>query len=149
MRKTLWDYERCKKEASKYTKRTDFRTNSPNAYLYSLKNKWIDEWFSKKIKPFNYWTSYENVLEVAKKCNYYTEFRDKYISAYRNSKKNNWLINFNWLINDIEKFDLNTKIHLIYVYEFVDLKFFYVGRTINLTSRDYNHRFKYKNKLGL
>lgn len=148
MKKTLWNYDTCKQEALKYTKRNDFRINSPSAYLCSLKNKWIDEWFSKKIKPFNYWTTYENVLNAAKKCNYYTEFRDTYITAYRNSKKNNWISDFKWLINDIEKFDLNAKVHLIYVYEFVDLKYFYVGRTINLTTRDYNHHFKYKTKNG-
>jgi len=138
-----WTYQTCEKEALKYKTKIEFRKNSSSAYTISVRNKWINDWFDRKIKPANYWNN-ENIINAARECLYYTEFRDNYISAFRKAKKNNLLSSFHWLTNDICSFDLTAKIHLIYVYEIIELKCVYVGRTINLANRDYSHRYKYK-----
>lgn len=38
-----WDIEKCIEEASKYTKRIDFRKKSASAYIIATKNNWLDE----------------------------------------------------------------------------------------------------------
>lgn len=43
----IWDYERTKEEASKYSRRVDFLNNSLGAYKASLRNKWLDDFFPK------------------------------------------------------------------------------------------------------
>lgn len=37
-----WDFEKCKKEAEKYTTKFDFRNKSPKAYNASWRNKWLN-----------------------------------------------------------------------------------------------------------
>jgi len=43
-----WNYNACKKESLKYTSRSTFSKNNQRAYKSSLKNKWIDEFYSAK-----------------------------------------------------------------------------------------------------
>ena len=38
-----WDFEKCKKEAEKYTTKFDFRTKSHSAYSAAWRNKWLDK----------------------------------------------------------------------------------------------------------
>ena len=83
--------------------------------------------------------TYEYCKELSKSFKYYTDFRDTDLSAFRKCKDNNWLNDFTWLINNLQKYDLNAKIHKIYAYEFTDFKSVYVGRTIQITQRHYSH----------
>ena len=64
-----WIYERCKKEASKYQTRNEFRIKSGSAYDRALKNKWIDDiCVHMKI-----------VGNRKKRCIYSYEFSDKHV----------------------------------------------------------------------
>lgn len=90
--------------------------------------------------------TYEFCKELSKKFKYYTEFRDTDISAFRKCKDNNWLEKFTWLANNLQKYDLESKIHKIYVYEFKDFNSAYVGRTIQISQRHYSHFHPKANK---
>ena len=66
-----WTKENCKKEALKYTKRSDFNTKSNGAYESARKNGWLDiicSHMETKHKKAGYWTK-ERCLEVAKSVN--------------------------------------------------------------------------------
>lgn len=43
--KGYWDKERCRAESLKYKTRMDFKRGSGSAYSYSVKNKWLNEFF--------------------------------------------------------------------------------------------------------
>lgn len=43
---SYWTKERCSTEAAKYTKRSQFEDGCGSAYMASLTNKWLDEFFS-------------------------------------------------------------------------------------------------------
>lgn len=49
--KGYWDiYDNCKKEATKYTTKSNFRINNLVAYRKAIKHKWIDTFFPKIIE---------------------------------------------------------------------------------------------------
>lgn len=91
----------------------------------------------KKIK----W-NYENTYNEALKYKSRSEFSKKCHGAYESARVSGWLDKFTWL-EDI-RFNLYLdKIDSIYVYEFTDIKFAYVGRTLMRLKkqRDYQHLF--------
>lgn len=45
-----WWYESCKKEAQKYSTKTEFALNAKGAFAVSIKNGWISEFFPKKTQ---------------------------------------------------------------------------------------------------
>ena len=45
--KGYWNYETCKEESKKYNRR-NFQINATQAYIISLKNSWLDDFFPKK-----------------------------------------------------------------------------------------------------
>lgn len=149
MKKRKLTYEFCEKIAKQFTRKVDFEKFDMSAYVTSVRNGWINNWFDRKIKPKNYWT-YEKCEECSKQFKYYTEFRDsEYLSVYLKSKKNKWIYNWDWLINDLTEFDKTAKIHLIYIYIFEKTNSFYVGRTMQLNQRDYAHRNKIRKRHGV
>ena len=94
MNKIKWTYEKCKKEASKYSSRYEFNNGNRSAYQAAWKNKWLDEFYgeSKKKEP-GYWTK-EKCKEEAMKYSSRYEFRKKSGSAYNVALKNKWLDEF-------------------------------------------------------
>ena len=46
----FWTYEKCKKEASMYGSRRQFKLNCQYAYKIALKSKWLDEFYVKCSK---------------------------------------------------------------------------------------------------
>ena len=42
-----WNYEKCKLEAEKYNSRVQFKKGSNSAYRFTLKNKWMNDFFPK------------------------------------------------------------------------------------------------------
>jgi hypothetical protein len=88
-----WTYDLCKKEAKKYTNRTDFMRNSSGAYNVALANKWVDKICIHMVlrhKPNGFWT-FEKCQRLAKSCETIKEFRDNHSSAYVTSKNRKWL----------------------------------------------------------
>lgn len=88
-----WTLDLCKKEAKKYSNRTDFMRKSSRAYNVSLANKWLDNICSHmelRHKPNGFWTI-EKCHSLSKQCKTIQEFREKHSSAYVTAKNNKWL----------------------------------------------------------
>ena len=86
-----WTKERCREEAKKYRRRTDFQ-KSP-AYSAAFKKGWLDDICS-HMPLFEYepskWTK-ENCSIKAQECKTRGEFKKKYPNAYRAALGNGWL----------------------------------------------------------
>ena len=126
-----WTYEKCKEEAKKYSTKKEFREKSGSAYNVALKNKWLYDWFEKRFL----WTK-EKCYEEAEKYSTKIEFLNKNRGAYRAAQRNNWLDDYDWL----RKGTCSFKNDHIYSYEFTDLKAVYVGRTVQPSIRNKDHK---------
>jgi len=86
-----WDYDSCKKEASKYVSRQKLRESNQSVYNACLKNGWLedffDDWAKKKDK---YWDNLDNVLNAAKECTGARDMAKKFGGAYNSAVKNGW-----------------------------------------------------------
>lgn len=137
-----WTYDRCQKEAEKYTVKEHFAKGSPKAYGAAVRNKWLDDWFVNSTNPNGYW-NYENCYNEAQKYKNKSEFQFGNNSAYNSARKHGWLKDYVWLQD--ERFDLyRDKIDCVYSYEFVDQNAVYVGRTLIKAKkrRDRDHVFQ-------
>lgn len=90
-----WTFEKCKNEALKYTRKTDFAKKSESAYRAARRYRWLSQICShmsniRQQKRPGYWTQ-ERCIKVAKKCKTRNEFYKKYGGAYMSSLKNGWL----------------------------------------------------------
>ena len=87
-----WTYERCYEEAKKYPTRSAFQRLSRGAYLFALKQGWLNDytWF-KRLTGF--WT-YEACKEEAAKYHKRGEFKNGAKGAYTKSRINGWLDEF-------------------------------------------------------
>jgi predicted GIY-YIG superfamily endonuclease len=93
--KIKWNKEECRKEAAKYDRIVDFDKKSGRAYYISLKNNWLDDFFStRQICKRGHWNDKKICEEESKKYKNRTEFRQKCWSAYNYSNINNWLDDF-------------------------------------------------------
>jgi len=81
----------CEKESKKYKNRGDFKKESWSAYSYSLKNKWLDEFF-----PIinAYWNNKNLCEKESNKYQTRSNFKKGSRSAYSYSLKNKWLDDF-------------------------------------------------------
>jgi predicted GIY-YIG superfamily endonuclease len=88
-----WNFIRCKEEALKYNKKTDFQKKSRSAYASAIKNSWLDEICQHMIqikKPNGFWTL-EKCQEEALKFTTRTDFIKNSNGAYDAAYKNNWV----------------------------------------------------------
>jgi predicted GIY-YIG superfamily endonuclease len=86
-----WDYNACKKEASKYVSRYEMKTKSQSAYNAARKNGWINEFFNGWAKKIDtYWDNLDNVLNAAKECTGARDMVKKFGGAYNSAIKNGW-----------------------------------------------------------
>ena len=137
MGKIKWTYESCLEEVQKYSSRSEFCKGSKSAYLAAWKNKWLDEFFGENNqKEKGYWWNYKNCKEEAKKYSSRYKFQKGNPSAYNAALKNEWLEEFFG-----EKVGSYENDH-VYSYEFIEFNAVYVGRTIDLSGRDNDHRTK-------
>lgn len=85
-----WTYEKCKKEATKYPNRTQFKVACPCAYNSAKKFGWLDDFLPKrKIK----WT-YDACEKEASKYKTRGLFQKGNASAYIISLKKGWIKDF-------------------------------------------------------
>lgn len=99
MTKTIkWTYEKCFKEAQKYSYRTEFHKNRAGAYKSALKNGWLNDytWMHTPPSKHKKWT-YERCYDTAKKCSSFTDFRKLSLKAYTISVKKEWIKDYTWL----------------------------------------------------
>lgn len=132
----------CIEEANKYKTMTELKDKSNGCYASVLKHHWETDCFPdfKKRKPNGYWDIKENCFNEAKKYRNLKEFQLKCYGAYHCAIKNGWKDEINKLYDKtILYHSYNEKIHLVYLYLFVDYNTFYVGRTNNLKRRNQQH----------
>lgn len=102
---TVWSYDNCKEEASKYSSRSEFREKSKTAYFISVYYCWLNDFFPHPNKPKRtkkIWTK-EECAEIAAQCNGRIEFCKKKASAYRYAQQQGWLDEFFGVKNKITK----------------------------------------------
>lgn len=86
-----WDYESCKKEASKYSSREELKKECQSCYTACKRNGWLFEFFGEGInKPAGYWESLENVLDAARKSSGARDMVNRFGGAYNAAKRNGW-----------------------------------------------------------
>lgn len=95
-----------------------------------------------KKKPNGYWGIKENNEREASKYEKSSDFYNHSSNAAKYALKNGWMDEYyeKYFKKEIRYKSFNDRVHLIYAYEFQDIKMVYVGRTNNLNRRDYSHR---------
>lgn len=82
--------------------------------------------------------TYEECFNEAKKYKYYTDFRIQSNSKYCKAIKMKWVNDYTWLKKNYR--DTQSPINLIYVYEFIETKAAYIGRTMRFKTRCRQHK---------
>ena len=83
-----WNYEACKKEASKYNTITEFEYGNMSAYNACKKNGWTYDFFTSSKKDDHYWDNYENCKKAFEKCHSCRELIMRYGGCYNAIKRN-------------------------------------------------------------
>ena len=89
-----WDIENCRKEASRFSSRKEFRMLSGGAYLAALRNGWLDQicgHMELLKRPNRYWDDKETCRLEALKYSSKTDFMKHSKSAYMGAWRNNWV----------------------------------------------------------
>ena len=131
--------EICFEESKKYTCRWLFQRGSKKYYQISRINGWLDEmtWL---VDPRIKWSK-EKTFKESKKYKSRGEFSKKCNGAYDMALRKGWLDEMTWLSNQKIYGENAKKIDNVYVYEFTQFKSVYIGRTVNIDKRDYQHRY--------
>ena len=97
-----WTYEKCRVEALKYSRISEFVENSIGSYTAAKKNNWLKDICSHidEKNSQGFWNNKELCKIEAQKYNNKTEFHDNNWSAYNYSKLNGWLNEF---FSNVEK----------------------------------------------
>lgn len=89
-----WTYERCKEEALKYSRPSDWNKSSGSSYHSAIKMGWLTELSShmtiKQSKPSKFWCDKQNCLDDAKKYVSKIDWFNNSQSAYTTSKIKGW-----------------------------------------------------------
>ena len=85
----------------------------------------------------NYWKDKEHVIEESKKYNCRSDFNKFSRKAYEEARKNKWLDEMTWLNSKNVYVD---KVDTVYKYNFKEKNAVYIGRTVHIDLRDYQHR---------
>ena len=137
--KKKWNDEITIEESKKYTRRRDFMLNSPSGYDYAYRHGLLDKMTWLKYTPKKSW-NIDTCYKEAQKYNSRNEFKLSNNHAYNVARKNGWLDSYTWF-NTLKYFGEDAvKKDNVYAYEFIELNYVYVGRTINIKTRDYEHR---------
>lgn len=101
------------------------------------------------VKPYGYWNDKNHCLEEAKKYKNKFELQRKCNGCYRSAIRNGWLDDVASLYdNSIQYMHYDEPVNCIYVYEYKDLNYFYVGRTNNIKRRNKQHCNGYLHRDG-
>lgn len=136
----------CIKEARKYENIAELQDKCYGCYMGLKRNGWLDEAFH---KPINYWRDKQNCVNEISKYKTKKEFITKSKSCYNAVREQGWLEELcSGYSKDVKYRDINSPIHVVYVYEMTDFNTCYIGRTVNLHTRDLSHRRGKKHKDG-
>lgn len=136
MKKTpiKWTKELCHKEALKYNTRKKFQIGYRNAYAAAQRNGWLNDVCQHMAHLHNNWTI-ENLKKEALKYNTRTVFSKNSKVAYIKACKLN-------IMDDIcshMKPQASLKNRYIYVFEFKETNYAYIGLTWDLKRRYNEH----------
>ena len=135
-----YTYEECKNIAANCSTRAEFKRTCTPAYRTAVSNGWIDDFEhfvdsrtarSEAMKKY----SDADIVATARKYHTLSEFRKNNPPAYQIAHRRNLIRSFTWFDKPVPK-----NSDCIYVYEFPDLKYAYIGRTVYPTRRDSEHR---------
>ncbi len=151
-KRTKWTYESCYNEAKKYTIASNFQRGSGGAYNAARENGWLKDYIWFEVKQHH--LTYEYCRDCALQCKTRTEFSDAFGSAYNKSRKMRWLEDFDWLERRLNPFV--DKIDHVYGYFWEKAHRCYIGRSIDVKRRDWQHRnfekstpFRMSREIGL
>jgi hypothetical protein len=116
-----------------YVKRSEMQKNDFHYYYILKKNKLLDEVIPLKHPPLTYNMCYN----VAKQYEMYSDFRTNSNKYYCKALAKGWIKDYTWLQKGF--YDMNARIHIVYVYEYPKLKYVYVGRTMRPSVRKLQH----------
>lgn len=85
----------------------------------------------------NYWKDKEHVIKESKKYYCRSDFNKFSRKAYEEARKNKWLDEMTWLNSKNVYVD---KVDTVYKYNFKEKNAVYIGRTVHIDLRDYQHR---------
>jgi len=103
-------------------------------YKQAMDEGWLDDYLPRKNKPYP--RTLEECRKRALKFKTRRQFWRQDSSAAKIAWDNGWIDSFEWLTSHR---DLNSKIHCVYVYTFPELNYAYVGRTVDIKQRHYDH----------
>jgi hypothetical protein len=83
-------YDACKKEAAKYTTRSEFCKMSPGAYASARKNGWLED-ICVHMPKVSDWSNKDAVAKEAAKYHKRSQFEIGSSGAYNSARKNLWL----------------------------------------------------------
>lgn len=90
-----WNYERCRSEAKKYTKRSHFKNGSPSAFGAARKNGWLDDICShmtlSPLQKKDLWSDFDQCKKEAAKYKNRSDFQSKNKIAYNIAIEKGWL----------------------------------------------------------
>lgn len=133
-----WTIEECIEEAKKYTNLKDFRLLSNSAYVTSIRKGWFSEFtWLKRYDCRVKWTK-ETVEKEILKYTTLSDFRKKSPMAYERAKQ--YKLDLSKLT---KSYNINDHNWLVYAYE-IQNRYVYIGLTIDIKRRDYEHRTKDK-----
>lgn len=138
------DYKNAKTEVTLIHKEYGEFTVVPDLHLRR------PQWKKKNCRSFGYFNNKENCIKVAKQYKNKRHLQNKCSGCYNALKRNGWLDEVAEEIydNSIHYMKYDEKINVVYVYEFLENKTFYVGRTNDLKRRDHQHRVACKHSDG-
>lgn len=149
-RETEVTFEKCKAVmdellASGRCKRMDFKQAEPQMYRIALREKWLDKLGlqdalttrRQEIERRRIYTE-EVIVNTAKQCPNLKYFREKYPGMYGAVSKNHWHEKIAFL-EQSNGYKNGLLYDTVYVYEFPMTNVAYIGRTIDLKRRHYDH----------
>lgn len=92
--------------------------------------------------PDGYWSIKSNNEIAASKFRNRRDFSLGNSTAYKIAKEKGWINEYDekYFSKEIKYYGFDEPIHVVYAYEFIDLNYVYIGRTMDLKRRDCCHR---------
>lgn len=140
----IWTKELAEQVIKKYSSIKELAENDQSAYQAILKYGWINDFSQLQRKQT--WkdiNDLEEIKAIALKCKNKSSFRIHYLSYYKAAK--NFGILDSLIYSSEINIDTNACKWVIYVYEIN--KSAYIGLTIDLKRRDYEHRARKRDSL--
>lgn len=128
------EIEKAVEVGKKYTKRSEMVKRDFHYYTILKGNNLLDE-----VIPLQHpLLTYDICYNAAKQYENYSDFRTKANKYYCKALKKGWVKDYVWLRKGF--YDMEAKIHIVYVYEIPKLKYAYVGRTMRPSIRKSQHK---------